>query len=78
MHAKCAFTVQPTLDGSGTIVVSHETQVGPLPWFDCRVLAPRLYAANQAMVADLARASPRVANHEAASERAATHAARAA
>jgi hypothetical protein len=39
-----------------TIVVSHETQVGPLPWIGRLYLAPRLYAVNQAMFADLARA----------------------
>lgn len=57
LHAERAFTVGPTADGSGTLVVSHETQVGPVPWLGRLVLAPRLRAANQEMFDDLARAA---------------------
>jgi hypothetical protein len=39
------------------VVVSDETQVGPVPWLARAFLAPRLRAANQAMFADLARAA---------------------
>jgi len=56
-HAERTFTLRPTPDGLGTIVVSHETQVGPFPWLGRAFLAPRLYAANRAMFADLARAA---------------------
>ena len=52
-----AFTLRPTPDGRGTVVVSHETQVGPLAWLGRAILAPRLRAANQAMFDDLARAA---------------------
>jgi short-subunit dehydrogenase/uncharacterized protein YndB with AHSA1/START domain len=57
VHAERAFTVRPTPDGQGTIVASHETQVGPLPWLGRLYLAPRLRAVNQAMFDDLARAA---------------------
>jgi uncharacterized protein len=57
VHAERAFTVRPTPDGQGAIVVSHETQVGPLPWLGRLYLAPRLRAVNQAMFDDLARAA---------------------
>jgi hypothetical protein len=43
-------------DGLSTVVISHETQVGPLPWLGRMVLAPRLRTVNQAMFNDLARA----------------------
>ena len=56
-HAERTFTFRPTPDGLSTVVVSHETQVGPFPWLGRVFLAPRLYAANQAMFADLARAA---------------------
>jgi len=56
LHAVRTFTVRPAPDGLGTVVVSHETQVGLLPWLGRLFLAPRLYSANQAMCADLARA----------------------
>ena len=61
LHAERAFTIRPTSDGSSTVVVSHETQVGPLTWLGRVILAPRLHAANQAMFDDLARAAVHVA-----------------
>jgi hypothetical protein len=57
VHAERAFTLRPAPDGMSTIVISHETQVGPLPWLGRLYLAPRLYAVNQAMFGDLARAA---------------------
>ena len=57
LHAVRTFTVRPTPDGSNTVVVSHETQDGPVPWLGRLYLAPRLSAANQAMFEDLARAA---------------------
>lgn len=42
-----------------TVVESHETQVGWLPWLGRLVLAPRLDAANQAWLSDLARMARR-------------------
>ena len=59
VHAERTFTLRPTADGSGTVVVSHETQVGLLPWVGRAFLAPRLYAVNQAMFDDLDRAAGR-------------------
>ena len=62
VHAERTFTVRPELGGLSTVVVSHETQVGWLPWLGRVFLAPRLHAANQQMFADLARvAEDRVA-----------------
>jgi hypothetical protein len=57
VHAERTFTLRTTPDGSSTIVVSHETQVGLLPWLGRAVLAPRLHAVNQAMFDDLNRAA---------------------
>jgi short-subunit dehydrogenase/uncharacterized protein YndB with AHSA1/START domain len=57
VHAERTFTLRPTADGLSTIVVSHETQVGLLPWLGRLYVAPRLFAANQAMFEDLARAA---------------------
>jgi coniferyl-aldehyde dehydrogenase len=57
VHAERTFTLRPTPDGSGTVVVSHETQVGLLPWLGRAFLAPRLHAVNQAMFDDLNRAA---------------------
>jgi len=57
IHAERAFPIRPTPDGRGTVVVSHETQVGLLPRLGHVFLAPRLRAANQAMFDDLARAA---------------------
>ena len=57
LHADRAFTLTPTPDGLGTVVVSDETQVGPAARFGRPYLAPRLRAANQAMFEDLARAA---------------------
>jgi hypothetical protein len=57
VHAERTFTLRPTPDGLSSIVVSHETQVGPLPWLGRWYLAPRLRAANQTMFDDLARAT---------------------
>ena len=56
VHAERTFTLRPTPDGLGTVVVSYETQVGLLPWVGRAYLAPRLRAVNQAMFDDLARA----------------------
>ena len=61
LHAERTFTLRPTPDGLSTVVVSHETQVGLLPWLGRAFLAPRLHAANQAMFDDLARAAAHVA-----------------
>jgi short-subunit dehydrogenase/uncharacterized protein YndB with AHSA1/START domain len=57
VHAERAFTLRPTADGLGTVVADHETQIGWLPRFGRLIVAPRLRAANQAMVNDLARAT---------------------
>jgi uncharacterized protein YndB with AHSA1/START domain len=59
VHAERAFTLRPTADGSGTVIVSDETQVGPLPWLGRAFLGPRLRAVNQAMFDDLAAAATR-------------------
>src|SRR5262245_49935631 len=56
VHADRTFTLRPTPDGLGTVVVSYETQVGPLPWFGRAIVGPRLHAANQAMFEDLSMA----------------------
>ena len=56
LHAEHAFTLRPAPDGLGTVVLSHETQTGPLPWLGRVVLAPLLHATTQAWLADLARA----------------------
>jgi short-subunit dehydrogenase/uncharacterized protein YndB with AHSA1/START domain len=57
LHAEHRFTFRPTPDGLSTVVVSHETQVGWLPRLGRVFLTPRLNAANQAWLADLARAA---------------------
>ncbi len=57
LHAERTFTVRPTPDGMSTVVVSHEIQVGLLPWLGRVFLGRRLRAANQAMFDDLARAA---------------------
>jgi hypothetical protein len=57
IHAERSFTLQPPPNGAGTVVVSHETQVGPMAWLGRWILGPRLRAANDAMFADLARAA---------------------
>ena len=54
VHAERNFTLRPTPDGSGTVVVSYETQVGLLPRLGRLFLAPRLRAVNEAMFEDLA------------------------
>jgi uncharacterized protein YndB with AHSA1/START domain len=59
LHADRTFTLQPTPDGSSTVVISDETQVGLLPWLGRAYIAPRLRAANQAMFEDLGRAAAR-------------------
>jgi uncharacterized protein YndB with AHSA1/START domain len=56
-HAVRRFTLRPTPDGSGTVVISDETQVGIFPWLGRVFLAPRLRAANQTMFEDLAHAA---------------------
>ncbi len=69
-HAERAFTLRPTPDGLGTVVVSDETQIGLFPWLGRVYLARRLRAANQTMFDDLARAArlgaARLATDEAA------------
>lgn len=57
LHAERAFTVRPAADGLGTVVNSHETQVGVVARLGRLYLARRLRAANQAMFEDLARAA---------------------
>jgi coniferyl-aldehyde dehydrogenase len=57
LRAERTFTLRPSADGSSTIVVSHETQAGPLPWVGRAIISPRLHAANQAMFDDLTRAA---------------------
>ena len=57
LHADRAFTFRSTPDGLSTVVVSHETQVGPVAWLGRMYLAPRLRAANQVMFEDLGRAA---------------------
>ena len=59
LHADRAFTIRATPDGQSAIVVSDETQIGPLAWLGRVYLARRLWAANQAMFDDLARAAVR-------------------
>jgi short-subunit dehydrogenase/uncharacterized protein YndB with AHSA1/START domain len=66
VHAQRTFTLQPAPDGLSTVVVSHETQVGLLASLGRLYLAPRLYAVNQAMFADLARAAGHGAGTKAA------------
>ena len=61
LHAKRTFTIRPTPDGMSTIVVSHETQVGLLPWLGRIYLARRLRAVNQVMFDDLAQAASQAA-----------------
>jgi len=56
VHAERAFTVEPTADGRATVIVSHETQVGWLPWLGRALLGPRLHAANQRFFRDMAAA----------------------
>ena len=57
VHAERTFTVRSAPDGVSTVVVSHETQIGWLPWLGRVMLASRLRAANQAMFEDLVRAA---------------------
>ena len=57
VHAERTFTLRPALDGSSTLVVSDETQVGLLPRLGRVFLGPRLRAVNQEMFDDLARAA---------------------
>ena len=61
LHAERTFTIRPTPDGLSTVVISHETQVGMIPWLGRVFLGPRLRAANQAMFEDLAHAAGRSA-----------------
>jgi len=55
LHAEHTFTLRPAPDGLGTVVLSHETQAGPLPRLGRVILGPRLHATTQAWLADLAR-----------------------
>ncbi|KRA84071.1 SDR family NAD(P)-dependent oxidoreductase [Altererythrobacter sp. Root672] len=57
VQAARAFTLEVSPDGLGTVVTSHETQTGWLPWLGRLVLGPRLYAANQRFFGDLAAAA---------------------
>ena len=71
LHAEHAFTLRPAPDGVGTVVLSHETQTGPLPRLGRVVLAPLLHATTQAWLTDLARAvtpSPVAGEREAVSD----------
>jgi hypothetical protein len=71
LHAEHAFTLRPAPDGLGTVVLSHETQVGPVPRLGRVVLGPLLRASTQAWLADLARAvtqSPGAEKREATSD----------
>jgi hypothetical protein len=61
VHAERTFTIRPSSDGLGSVVISDETQVGWLPWLGRVYLGPRLRASNQAMFVDLARAVTNVA-----------------
>ena len=68
LHAEHAFTLRPAPDGVGTVVLSHETQTGPLPRLGRVILAPLLHTTTQAWLTDLARAvtpSPVAAEREA-------------
>jgi hypothetical protein len=56
LHAEHTFTLRPAPDGLGTVVLSHETQAGPLPRLGRVVLGPRLHATTQTWLTDLARA----------------------
>lgn len=55
LHALHTFTMYPGPCAASTVVVSHETQVGWLPWLGRVFLAPRLNAANRAWLIDLSR-----------------------
>jgi uncharacterized protein YndB with AHSA1/START domain len=57
LRALRTFTLRPSPDGAGTVVVAHETQWGPLPWLGRAYLGPRLSGADQVWLADLARAT---------------------
>ena len=61
LHADRTFTLRPAADGISTLVISHETQVGPVAWLGRWYLARRLRSANQMMFEDLARAAGRLA-----------------
>jgi uncharacterized protein YndB with AHSA1/START domain len=61
------FTITPAPDATGVVVVSDETQEGPLPWLGRLILGPRLRKANQAMFEDLARAVGKAAVNRATS-----------
>lgn len=57
VHAEREFTVEPTADGKGTVITSHETQVGWLPRLGGAIVGPKLKAANDRFFADLAVAA---------------------
>jgi short-subunit dehydrogenase/uncharacterized protein YndB with AHSA1/START domain len=57
VHAEREFTVEPTADGRGTLIVSHETQTGWLPRLGKAIVGPKLFAANQRFFGDLAQAA---------------------
>ena len=56
LHAEHAFTLRPAPGGAGTVVLSHETQTGPVPWLGRVILGPLLRTTTQAWLTDLARA----------------------
>lgn len=57
VHAEREFTLEPTPDGKGTVITSHETQTGLMPRLGWFVLGPRLYLTNQAFFRNLAAES---------------------
>jgi uncharacterized protein YndB with AHSA1/START domain len=59
VYARHSFTLRSTRDCQETIVTSHETQDGWLPWMGRWILAPRLDRVNQEWLHDLAVAATR-------------------
>jgi short-subunit dehydrogenase len=57
VHAEREFALEPTPDGSGTIITSHETQTGWMPRLGWFVLGPRLCYTNRRFFVDLAVAA---------------------
>jgi short-subunit dehydrogenase/uncharacterized protein YndB with AHSA1/START domain len=57
VRAEREFTLEPTADGTGTIIASHETQTGLMPRLAWFALGPRLYLTNRQFFRDLAGAA---------------------